>query len=102
MLSMVLIFVSCSEEPGKDISVGKSIDLAQGVEKNVIVLEAPDPSNVTSQRQIILPEFEKFCHVAADSVHFRWIGASNRMFPWVGSNDLSSIFEPRSPAPPRA
>lgn len=81
--------------------MGKSINIVQGEEENVIVLEAPEPLNVPSQRQIILPEFEKFCHIAADSVHFRWIGASNRMFPWVGSNDLNAIFEPKSPTPPR-
>ncbi len=98
---MVCALTSCLGKHGKLASVDKSINIAQGEEENIIVLEAPDPSNVTSQRQIILPEFEKFCHVAADSVHFRWIGASNRMFPWVGSNDLRSIFEPRSPVPPR-
>ena len=68
---------------------------------NVLILESPDLANKESQRKIILPEFEKFCHVAADSNHFRWIGASNRMFPWVGDKNLNAIFESKSPVPPR-
>ena len=68
---------------------------------NNIITIPPDPKEKLSLREIILPEFEKYCHVAADSNMFRWIGASNRMFPWVGKKDLTSIFVPKKPIPPR-
>ncbi len=68
---------------------------------NIITIPSPDPKGKLSLREIILPEFEKYCHVAADSNIFRWIGASNRMFPWVGKKDLTSIFVPKNPIPPR-
>jgi hypothetical protein len=101
ILLMVLVLASCAEKQQRDNPLGESINLTLGNEENVIVLEAPEPLNEPSKRQIILPEFEAFCHVAADADHFRWIGASNRMFPWVGRNNLSSIFDKKDPAPPR-
>ncbi|MEP0366847.1 MAG: Sip1-related alpha-galactosidase [Cyclobacteriaceae bacterium] len=81
-------------------SFGDKIDLTTDKLENVLVLSTPDPSD-ESPREIILPEFEKFVHVAADSNQFRWIGASNRMFPWVGGKELKSIFESKDPVPPR-
>ncbi|GLR20201.1 Sip1-related alpha-galactosidase [Portibacter lacus] len=78
-----------------------SIKIGSGKFENIIVLPAPDRHDQPTEREIILPDFEAYCHVAADSPSFRWIGASNRMFPWVGGNDLTSIFEPKSPIPPR-
>lgn len=101
ILLMVLALASCAEKQQRDNPLGESINLTLGEEENVIVLEGPEPLNMPSKRQIILPEFEAFCHVAADADHFRWIGASNRMFPWVGSNNLTSIFEKKDPVPPR-
>ncbi|WP_422080756.1 Sip1-related alpha-galactosidase [Ulvibacterium sp.] len=84
-----------------DSSIANSIDIGTGKEDNVIVVESTDAVNTPSKRQILLPEFKKYVHVAADAKHFRWIGASNRMFPWTGKNDLTSIFAPKNPTPPR-
>lgn len=98
---MVCAITSCSGKQEQGSSSVKRLDIAGGTIENVIVLDAPDPIDESTQRAIILPEFEKFCHIAADSVHFRWIGASNRMFPWVGANDLNGIFNTKSPTPPR-
>lgn len=99
-LTVGLLF-SCNEKQVVGNSVLQSIDIKSDKMDNIIVLESPDAVDTLSQRQILLPEFEKFVHVAADAKHFRWIGASNRMFPWVGKNDLTSIFEPKDPVPPR-
>ncbi|XOV90992.1 MAG: Sip1-related alpha-galactosidase [Bacteroidota bacterium] len=98
MLIFLLIGGSCA---GKDdASIGSRIlDFKKKNFTNVIVLEAPDRGETL--HNILLPDFEKYVHVAADSNQFRWIGASNRMFPWVGEKDLKSIFEPKSPIPPR-
>ena len=98
---LVFGLTSCSEKQETGSASPNSIDIGAGKAKNIIVLESPDPSGKISQRKILLPEFEAYVHVAADSIHFRWIGASNRMFPWVGKSDLSSIFEPKNPVPPR-
>ncbi|MGC9341273.1 MAG: Sip1-related alpha-galactosidase [Bacteroidales bacterium] len=91
---------SCNSDSGKKGN-SHQIDLTKGNERNLIILSSPDPEEKSSARQIILPEFTEYCHVAADSNVFRWIGASNRMFPWIGGKDLTSIFEPKSPIPPR-
>ncbi len=100
-LLAVSILFSCAEKQNADSSIPNSIDITTGKEGNVIVLEATDAANAFSKRRILLPAFEKYVHVAADAQHFRWIGASNRMFPWVGKNDLTSIFAPKNPTPPR-
>ncbi|MFC4222058.1 Sip1-related alpha-galactosidase [Flagellimonas marina] len=94
-LSMLFACSNIESDP-----LGDKIDLTTDKLENVLVLSTPDPSD-ESLREIILPEFEKFVHVAADSNQFRWIGASNRMFPWVGGKELKSIFEPKDPVPPR-
>ncbi|MEO1011111.1 MAG: Sip1-related alpha-galactosidase [Bacteroidota bacterium] len=94
------ILLSCSERQNVHPSRVPDIDIASGSVANVVVLDAPEKTG-SSQRKIILPEFEAFVHVAADSLPFRWIGASNRMFPWVGEKDLRSIFEPKNPKPPK-
>jgi len=78
----------------------EQIDLDRAGVKNVIVLPLPDKQGQSTVLEIVLPEFSKFCHVAADSNAFRWIGASNRMFPWIGNTDLNSVFESRDPVPP--
>ncbi len=77
-----------------------SIDLLNGKIRNVLILDSPDAENEVSARKIILPKFVNFCHVAADSTKFRWIGASNRMLPWIGGSSLNSIFKPKEPVPP--
>lgn len=101
LLYIVFVIVSsCSEKKDKNITQDNNINIAVGKKSDVMILEMAESSEQNSKRQIILPEFEKFCHIAADSIHFRWIGASNRMFPWVGSNNLKEIFEPKSPTPP--
>ena len=74
------------------------VDLRNG-EGGVVALPSPEAGTHTT-RNVLLPEFEKFCHVAADSDFVRWIGASNRMFPWVGKDNLTDIFRKRSPKPP--
>ncbi len=68
---------------------------------NLVIIKAPDVEVEDRIREIILPDFERYVHVAADSNHFRWIGASNRMFPWVGKRQLNSLFVERNPIPPR-
>ena len=93
--------VCCSEKQNTSYSSRNSINIGAGGDSNVIVLESPDSSGTISGRKIILPEFKRFVHVAADSNHFRWIGASNRMFPWAGKDDLRSIFQQKKPGPPR-
>jgi len=91
---------SCSNNKVKSESVGEdTINLSTEKSSNIVSLTSPDASQ--TRRKIILPEFEKYCHVSADSNKFRWIGASNRMFPWVGKNDLTSIFNDKTPTPPR-
>ena len=94
-----IILFSCERTDKSDI-IPHQIDLSDKNIDNILSLKSADP-NGESLREILLPDFEKYVHVAADSNQFRWIGASNRMFPWVGGNDLKSIFEPKNPAPPR-
>jgi hypothetical protein len=97
----VSIFLhSCNSDIDK-MGNAYQIDLTKGNESNLIILSSPDQQDKPSARQIILPEFTEYCHVAADSNVFRWIGASNRMFPWVGGKDITSVFEPKSPIPLR-
>lgn len=97
IIFVLALFISCSLAKKNS----HNIDLANGNECNLIVLNTPDAEGEISSREIILPDFTEYCHVAADSNMFRWIGASNRMFPWVGKNDLTSIFVPKNPIPPR-
>lgn len=97
---VVLWVVCCSGKQQLNQIDLQTIDIASGELDNVLVLDAPETDH-SSQRRIILPDFEAFVHVAADSIPFRWIGASNRMFPWVGKKDLRYVFQPKNPAPPR-
>ncbi|PHN02903.1 Sip1-related alpha-galactosidase [Flavilitoribacter nigricans] len=92
---------ACTEKGHPDAPVPDTIRVGTDATSNLIVLDRPDAAGTSSQREIMLPEFERYVHVAADSNHFRWIGASNRMFPWVGKNDLQSIFSEKDPVPPR-
>lgn len=101
LLLTALCLVSCSEKKNPDPVDSPNIYVGADRGNHIIVLPSPDVAGQPSQRQIILPDFERYVHVAADSNHFRWIGASNRMFPWVGKSDLTSIFEEKSPVPPR-
>lgn len=101
LLFVISSLFACTEKERPDDPVPYNIQIGAEATGNLIVLDAPDPEDAPSQRTIILPEFERYVHVAADSNHFRWIGASNRMFPWVGGNDLRSIFSERDPVPPR-
>lgn len=78
---------------------GSVIDLSRPDSGDVVVVSAPVDS-AEIKRTVLLPDFLRFCHVAADSEHFRWIGASNRMYPWVGHDDLVSVFRYREPHPP--
>lgn len=76
------------------------IDLTIKNTDHVLVLSGPDSPGSVSQRKIVLPPFKTFSSIAADSVDFRWIGASNRLFPWIGNDNLQSIFNPKNPLPP--
>lgn len=78
----------------------QAIDLSRPGTGDILVTSAlesnPDDMRLTVQ----LPKHRAFIHVAADRAHFRWIGASNRMYPWVGMSELGSIFRDREPQPP--
>lgn len=96
----LFIFHSCGTTLFKDEGLNQ-IDLTGAKESDIVILNSPDSNSEITKRQIILPEFTQYCHIAADSNMFRWIGASNRIFPWIGGKDLTSIFEPKSPIPPK-
>lgn len=100
-LLIICGLISCSDKKDSDDPFAHHIPVGGDHANKFLVLDAPDHSEGASAREIILPEFERYVHVAADSNHFRWIGASNRMFPWVGKNNLNSIYTERSPIPPR-
>jgi hypothetical protein len=116
VVQLITVFVSglalvkgYAHPPGNDYPIGEKgkcdfieqIDLTKAGVENVITLPFPDKQDRSTARQIILPEFTRFCHFAADSNVFRWIVASNRMFPWIGNSDLTSVFQPKDPVPPR-
>lgn len=88
---IVIIVLTTSCNKGKQIIIGNS-NKFQGI---VFV------DSGTNEYEIQLPEFDKFCHFAADSNDFRWIGASNRMFPWNGGKNLTELYKNREPVPPR-
>ncbi|MDN5213176.1 Sip1-related alpha-galactosidase [Fulvivirgaceae bacterium BMA12] len=101
LLLIIFGLGGCAEEQNTQDGIQNRIDIAASQGNNLMVLDSPDPLGTISQRQIMLPEFERYVHVAADSNHFRWIGASNRMFPWIGKDSLRSAFQPKNPTPPR-
>lgn len=98
LFAVALLLSSCIANRDADEHI---IRIDTNRHDHLLVLDSPDDPEEPSQREIILPAFESYVHVAADSNHFRWIGASNRMFPWVGKQDLRSIFEAKNPVPPR-
>ena len=71
----------------------KVIDLRAGGEEGVVTLQGPDPAGEPMTRSVGLPAFESVCFFAPDAPAFRWIGASNRMLPWVAGNDLRQIYD---------
>ena len=44
-------------------------------------------------RSLHLPGFKRACFFAPDDPDFRWIGASNRMVPWIAGDDLQDIYD---------
>jgi len=65
-------------------------DLRTAPASGVTVLDEPGSLRSTTIR---LPDFARACWFAADAPAFRWIGASNRMLPWIAHGELSDVFD---------
>lgn len=87
---LVLAAVSAAADTDKPAGSPR-IDLDSGSVEGVCCLDRPDEVK-SVLRPVRLPDFKRACFFAPDDPDFRWIGASNRMIPWVAGEDLRDIY----------
>lgn len=87
---LVVAPVSLAADTNRPVS-SPCIDLASGTPEGVYRLDLPDEGKPIL-RPLHLPGFKRVCFFAPDDPDFRWIGASNRMVPWIAGDDLQDIY----------